>query len=710
MDNGNDSSEEDAPDPLVGASFFLRASQLRGKSLRNLLGNSSPAIRQPAIDLIDSRHHWFALQILRLSQTRRPAFFRRCGPADAPMPDSSDIATCLAAIDRAAARRQISASAVENIKAWLTRPALASYRPALIDLIRREDFPELDSLFWEVIPFGTGGRRGRMAEIGTATINARTIAESAYGLAAYLRNVKGTAGGRAVVAYDTRHRSATFAEITATTLAASGLQVFLFDGPRATPELSFAVRHLRCDVGAMISASHNPPSDNGFKAYWSTGGQVLPPHDRGIVECVAKADDIPTIDLQAAVTAGTIVFVGKELDREYTSAVVGLSLSHARDASAIFTPLHGVGETSAFRVLSAAGFQRVEILESQRECNGDFPNVPFHLPNPELPSALGPACERAEKSAADLVLATDPDADRLGVAVRSSDGKCVPLTGNQVGVLLLDYALRKRRDAGQLSADDFACTTLVTTPMFRAVGEAAGIRVIDNLLVGFKYIARTIEEVGADKFVFGAEESLGYLAGDYCRDKDASIAALYVMELTSELKVEGRTLPDDLNRLYQRHGYFAEAQRSFEHAGAEGRPRLDALLAELRDQPPIELAGIRLARLRNYRDQTVRSIPGGESCGRLQTTPGDLLFLDSDEGERQFSVAVRPSGTEPKLKLYFFARAQPSPSVPLATIKADTDATFREFQEALLRWVRERMPPSASSAGASSTTELKTTP
>ena len=601
------------------------------------------------------------------------------------MPDSSDIASCLEAIDRAAGSAPDFSEAVRNLKAWLTGSAFESYRSALIDLIRQGKFAELDDLFWEVIPFGTGGRRGRMAALGTATINSRTIAESAFGLAAYLRKVKGAAGGRAVVAYDTRHRSVEFAQITATTLAASGLKVFLFDGPRATPELSFAVRHLNCDVGAMISASHNPPSDNGFKAYWSTGGQVLPPHDRGIVDCVAEAGEIPAVDFQTAVADGSIVLVGDELDRAYISAVTGLSLSRQRGARALFTPLHGVGESSVFRALTAAGFQQVEILESQRAPDGAFPNVPLHLPNPELPSALSPACRRAEESGADLVLATDPDADRLGVAVRTADGHCLPLTGNQVGVLLLDYILRKRREAGRIAADDFVCTTVVTTPMFRAVGEAAGVRVIDNLLVGFKYIGRTIDDCGAKNFLFGAEESLGYLAGDYCRDKDAAIAALYVMELASELKSQGRTLSDELDRLFVKHGYFAESQRSLELAGAEGRSRIEALLAELRDRPPTELAGVRLAHLRDFRKNEVRRIPETEIAGLLQGDRGDLLIVDSAAGPLEFSFAIRPSGTEPKVKFYFFARARPDANQPLAALKSTTDAAFGTFQDAVMQ-------------------------
>jgi phosphoglucomutase len=391
------------------------------------------------------------------------------------------------------------------------------------------------------------------------------------------------------------------------------------------------------------------------------------------------------------------MLVGDEIDRAYISAVVELSLSKARGARALFTPLHGVGESSVFRVLTAAGFQQIEILESQRAPDGAFPNVPLHLPNPELPSALGPACRRAEESGADLVLATDPDADRLGVAVRTGDGRCLPLTGNQVGVLLLDYVLRKRHEAGRLAADDFVCTTVVTTPMFRAVGEAAGVRVIDNLLVGFKYIGRTVDDFGAKNFLFGAEESLGYLAGDYCRDKDAAIAALYVMELASELKSEGRTLMDELDRLYGKHGYFAESQGSLELAGAEGRSRIEALLAELQDHPPAELAGIRLASLRDYRKNEVRRVPGTEITGLLKGNRGDLLIVDSAEGPLEFSFAIRPSGTEPKVKFYFFARARPDANTPLSALKSAADADFGTFQDAVMRRAGERLSSSASS-------------
>ena len=333
---------------------------------------------------------------------------------------TSDIEQAVAQVDAAAKKGAISATGAANLKAWLTKPAYREYRAPLLKMVTDGKFAELDGLFWEVIPFGTGGRRGRMAEFGSATINERTIAESAQGMAVYLKQVKGGPGGRAVIAHDTRNRSDEFARITATTFAANGLSVFLFDGYRATPALSFAVRHLGCDIGVMISASHNPPSDNGFKAYWSSGAQVLPPHDRGIIDCVAKAEEIPTVDFDRAVRDGSIKLIGEEVDRAYAAEVVKLSLSPDRDVRAVYTPLHGVGETSVFRVLRDANFKQVDIFEPQRKPDGNFTNVPKHLPNPELTSAFEPAIAYAKTTGADLVLASDPDADRLGVSVRGS--------------------------------------------------------------------------------------------------------------------------------------------------------------------------------------------------------------------------------------------------------------------------------------------------
>lgn len=593
-----------------------------------------------------------------------------------------------AAIDQAVSAKRLTAGAGTNIRRWLSESGYAPYVPRILPLIEAGRFDELDTLFWEVIPFGTGGRRGLMGEFGSATINDRTIAESANGLAVYLQRVRGEPGGRAVIACDTRNRSRDFARITAVTLAARGLKVFLFDGHRSTPELSFAVRHLGCDVGVMVSASHNPPSDNGFKAYWSSGAQVLPPHDVGIIDCVYQSNEIPTLDFDEAVKSGKIELVGEQIDAAYVDTVLGMSLSTVREIPALFTPLHGVGETSAYRVLQEAGFTGVSIFEPQRKPDGNFPNVPDHLPNPELPAVFGPPIEYAKRAGLEVILASDPDADRLGVCVRDRRGEFVHLTGNRIGALIADYVLRKRAAAGSLTHEHFVVTTLVTTPLTPAIARSHGVRAIDNLLVGFKYIAQVMDREGPDKFVFGTEESLGYLAGTFARDKDASIAALYLTECAAELRKENKTLLDRLDELYVQHGYFYESQKSETCKGPQGRAMIEKLMQTFATNPPQSLAGIPLARVRDYGRHEIRTLPDNRRAADLPEPEGDLVIFESQKAECQVTFAARPSGTEPKIKFYFFAQAAcPRPDA-LADVKTYTETKVREFQEALSAWVK----------------------
>jgi len=588
-------------------------------------------------------------------------------------------------VDQAASDGKLSPNAAENLKRWLLQPQYSDYFGRLAELIEGGQWEKLREAFWRVIPFGTGGRRGPMGELGTATINRRTIAESAHGVATYLKREKPT-GGRAVVAHDSRNRSREFAELTACVLAANGLQVYLFPSERATPELSFAVRHLKCDVGVVISASHNPPSDNGFKAYWRTGCQVLPPHDQRIIECVEAVTEIPTVDFDQAVKDGKIVILDEEVDRAYVQAVASLALSDAREIKALYTPLHGVGETSIYRVLREAGFQEVEVFEPQREPNGNFPNVPDHLPNPEQTKAFAPAIEYAEQHDHEIVLASDPDADRIAVAVRDRDGKFACLTGNQVGALITDYLLSKRREQGKLSPDDYVVETLVTTPLIAAIAESYGVQVVRDLLVGFKYIGQTVDQRGAEHFVFGAEESLGYLAGDYARDKDGAVGALYALELAAELRRDGKTLLDQLDELYLQHGYYAESQRSIICKGDEGKAQIQRLMAELRDNPPKELAGWAFDRVFDYKRHEVRSLPENRKVDDLPKPDGDLLIFESRQGERTMRLAARPSGTEPKIKFYFFAWTACPDAATLPSVKQSTDDQLARFSEALQQW------------------------
>lgn len=593
----------------------------------------------------------------------------------------------LAAVEAAVRAERLPASAAVNLRRWLTEPAYGEYSEAILKLVEAHEFATLDRYFWEEIPFGTGGRRGLMSDFGSATINARTIGESANGLAVYVKRALGEQERKAVIACDTRIRSEEFARLTARVLAAHGFHVYFFESHRATPELSFAVRHLGCDTGVMISASHNPPSDNGFKAYWSNGAQVLPPHDKGIIECVYQTKDIPLVDFDAAVRDGHIEIIGEQVDRAYLQAVCALSLSGERDIPALFTPLHGVGETSVYRVLRQAGFAGVTLFEPHRQPDGNFPNVPDHLPNPERPQVFAPLLEPARQHEISLLLASDPDADRLGVAVRGKAGEFVYLTGNQVGALITDYVLGKRKTAGTLSPRHFVVETMVTTPLIAEIGRAYGVRVIDDLLVGFKYIAAAMDANGPERFVFGAEESLGYLAGHYCRDKDAAVGALYILELAAERRRDGQSLLDRLDELYSRHGYFLEDQRSKTCVGSQGSEQIQQIMRAFRESPPGEFAGIPLARMRDYSQHEIRRLPDNSILEPLPEPSGNVLLIDSAPSDCQVTIAVRPSGTEPKIKFYFFARSAAAPAGQLTELKTRTRRRLTEVQDALSAWV-----------------------
>ncbi len=584
---------------------------------------------------------------------------------------------------------KLSAGAVQNIKRWMTEPQYAAYRDPILRMIEVKDFDRLDLLFWEVIPFGTGGRRGLMAEVGSATVNERTIAESANGMAAYLKKERGASGGQAVIAHDTRHRSREFAELTARVFAAHGLKVFLFDDFRSTPALSFAVRHLNCDIGVMVSASHNPPSDNGFKAYWSHGGQVLYPHDKGIIDCVYQTTEIPMVDLQDAIKAGDIEIVGEKVDKAYADAVMGQSLSDNRDIAAMFTPLHGVGATSVYRILQDAGFSGVQIFEPQANADSDFTNVPDHLPNPERPEVFDPAIEAVSGTDIGLILASDPDADRLGVSVKDANGKFQHLTGNRIGALIADYVTGKKQ--GQVDGG-YVVETLVTTPLIAEIAKARGFRVINDLLVGFKYIGQTMDAEGPEQFVFGAEESLGYLTGQYARDKDAGVAALLLLEHAAELHANGKTLLDRLDELFSEFGYFFECQKSQVRKGSSGQKQIVQILDEFRNNPPNQLGEVTLTAVRDYKTGERRSIPNNAVESKIAKPEGNLLIFEGRRGGESYAIAVRPSGTEPKIKYYFFAQTPKEAISDLAQTTKDTEAVVNSIQEALIDWVNKRVP------------------
>jgi phosphoglucomutase/phosphomannomutase len=558
----------------------------------------------------------------------------------------------------AKARGQIAESTERRVRLWLTDPAYASYRSAVAEHVEQERFRELDDAFWDVLPFGTGGRRGKMYPIGTNVMNERTVGESAQGLADYLREQLGaTASLSCVIAYDTRRNSESFARLSAEVLAGNGVRVFLFRACRATPQLSFAVRHMSASAGIVISASHNPPSDNGFKCSWSTGGQVLPPHDAGIIRCVETVREIRRVELETGVRQGLITWLGPQDDEAYIHAVRAHSLSTARGIRIVYTPLHGVGMTSVARVLRDSGFNDLHVVESQATPDGSFPNVANQSPNPEQSAALREAIDLARRTAADLVLASDPDADRIAAAVPTPGGDWQPLTGNQAGALMADYVIRARASTGRLPSGSFVVKTLVTTELITRIAEAVGIAAVRDLPVGFKWIGDAIDRNGPDRFLFGAEESLGYLAGSYARDKDAALAALLLAELAAEVKAAGKTMLGHLDELYGRHGYHVETALSKTRPGREGAAEIARIMRVLRTSPPRELAGLAVAMVHDFVDGTIRDVVTGRSAGTTAGPRQQQFMLEfTQPGWR---LVGRPSGTEPKIKFYIFGVVAP---------------------------------------------------
>lgn len=593
---------------------------------------------------------------------------------------SFDPAPSLYLMEGAVAKKQLTAAAADNIRKWLTEARYAQYASKVAEHISEGKWKELDDAFWTVIPFGTGGRRGRMYPIGSNAINDRTIGESAQGLAEYVKQKLGPGAPLScAIAYDTRHRSRHFAELCAGVMVAAGFKVYFLDDYRSTPELSFLVRFKHCSCGIMVTASHNPPSDNAVKAYWSTGGQLVPPDDKGVIERVMNVGEIEQDDFDESVASGKVVLCTAETDAAYLREVKAQSFAGPRGIKIIYSPLHGVGEASVAPALAGAGFANVEVFGPHREKSGDFPNVPGHVSNPENPQVFTSIIERAKETAANLVLATDPDCDRMGCAApltRDTAGAWATFTGNQLGALLADYVLSQRKTSGGLSKEHYLVKTLVTTEMIRRIGDSYGVTTHGNLQVGFKWIGEIMDQKGPDKFLFGAEESHGYLVGQYARDKDAAVACQLMAELAARCQAEGLSLHEQLDRLHWQHGYHAEQLLNVTMEGSEGMSKMKTLMARLRSDPPKTLSGLAVSAVRDYGNLTVT--PSGKSPQPLAGPKGDMVILDlAAEGNY---VAVRPSGTEPKVKFYMFTYVPAEQLADLALSKREMAERLARFQ------------------------------
>jgi phosphoglucomutase/phosphomannomutase len=585
-------------------------------------------------------------------------------------------------IAEATAAGRLSAGAQANMRKWLTEARYADYAPAIVRHVEQQQWQELDDAFWTVIPFGTGGRRGRMYPVGCNVINDRTIGESAQGLADYVKSHAGDQPLACAIAYDTRHNSRHFAELCAGIMVAAGFRVYFLDDYRSTPELSFLVRHRHCSCGIMVTASHNPPSDNAVKVYWSTGGQILPPHDAAIIQGVTNVQDIACVPFSQAVQDGRVVVCTAETDAAFLAALETQRLPGPRDLQVLYSPLHGVGTSAVVPALAADGFTQVEVFGPHAQPDGDFPNVPGHVSNPENRAVFDAIIERARQSGADVILATDPDCDRMGCAAPVTSDKNGPwktFSGNQLGVLLTDFVLEQRRRAGTLSPEHYVVKTLVTTEMIRRIADSYGVRTYGNLHVGFKWIGGQIDESGPDRFVLGLEESHGYLVGSYARDKDGAVACMLMAEMAAQVKSRWQTIHQKLDALYWQHGYHAENTVNLAMLGSEGMARMQAMMTQLRQQPPATLGGLPVIAVRDYGNLTVRDAAGNVTP--LDAPRGDLVILDLLEPGNY--VAVRPSGTEPKVKFYEFTYVPAEQLADLESAKQDMADRLARFESDL---------------------------
>ena len=521
----------------------------------------------------------------------------------------------------------------------------------------RDNEEEIKDRFYRQLEFGTGGLRGVIGA-GTNRMNIYTVRQATQGLANYILNQKGQDKGVAI-AFDSRRMSPEFAREAALTLAANGIKAYLFESLRPTPELSFAVRKLGCIAGIVITASHNPRQYNGYKVYWEDGAQITPPHDKNILAEVAGVTDfsmIKTMDYDEAKERGLLHSIGGDIDDAYMEELKKQSIhpeiikEAAKEIKIVYTPLHGTGNIPVRRVLKELGFQQVYIVKEQEEPDGAFPTVAY--PNPEDAKAWELALKLAKEVDADIVIATDPDADRLGVYAKDTQtGEYVSFTGNMSGALIAEYILRERALTGTMPEKPAIVETIVTTDMLKAIAKEHNTKLIE-VLTGFKYIGEQIkffEQEHSYDYVFGMEESYGCLAGTYARDKDACVAVMMLCEVAAYYKLKGKTLCDAMNELYQKYGYYREGLATLTKEGIEGAEEIQKLMADRRSNPPKELGGYKVLKVRDYLENRMKDMETGEEAP-TGLPESNVIYYELEENGW---CCIRPSGTEPKIKYYF---------------------------------------------------------
>lgn len=549
-----------------------------------------------------------------------------------------------------------------------------------------EDENEIKERFYMDLEFGTAGLRGIIGA-GTNRMNIYVVRRATQGLANYIAKVDKKSQGVAI-AYDSRHMSPEFAQEAALCLAANGIKAYIFETLRPTPELSFAVRHLGCVAGINVTASHNPPEYNGYKVYWEDGAQITPPHDSGImgeVKAISDWNTVKTMDKAEAEKAGLFEVIGKEVDDAYMAElkkqVIHMDAIQAegKNLKIVYTPLHGTGNIPARRILKELGFENVYVVKEQELPDGDFPTVSY--PNPEAAEAFELGLKLAKEVDADLVLATDPDADRLGVRVKDKNGEYHDLTGNMSGCLLANYEISQRKAVnGSLPEDGALIKTIVTTNLADAIAKGYGVKLIE-VLTGFKFIGQQIlgfEKSGKRSYLFGFEESYGCLIGTYARDKDAIVATMALCEAAAYYKTQGKTLWDAMIEMYEQFGYYKDDIKAVTMKGIEGLQKIQDIMNSLRQNPPAEFAGHKVVAVRDYKADTIKNLETGEVTPTGLPNSNVLYYELTNDAW----VCVRPSGTEPKVKFYYGVKG---------TSLADADEKSAVMGKAVLDMVDSMM-------------------
>ncbi|MDA0950690.1 MAG: phospho-sugar mutase [Bacteroidetes bacterium] len=532
---------------------------------------------------------------------------------------------------------------IDRAKNWLNLPFDAETQKAVQQLIKN-DRETLNDAFYKELEFGTGGMRGVLG-VGTNRINAYTLGRATQGLADYLNHCFGSDPIAVVIAFDCRHQSEELSRLVSEIFSANSIQVYLFSALRTTPELSFAVRHLRAHAGIVLTASHNPPEYNGYKVYWKDGGQIVPPQDQEIIDYIGKVD---YSDIQFKGGNTGIQLIDKEVDEAFFKASVAhgrLGKGDRNAFSLVFTPIHGTSITAIPQVFEMAGYTQVYIVEEQAVIDPNFSTV--KSPNPEEHEALKMALSLAEKKKADMVIGTDPDSDRLGVAVRGLKGEMLLLNGNQTMVVLTEYLLQHHQKEG-LNGNEFIASSIVSTPLLRKMAEAYKVHYHETL-TGFKWIGKLINDHPELKFLGGGEESYGYLVGDFVRDKDAVTASLLAAEIAAELKAKGQTLLTYLIKCFVTYGCYQERLLSITKKGQSGAQEIEAMMQRFRAHPPEIIADERVLFTEDYLTQTKTNQRSKEQFA-IDLPKADVFILETENGTR---IAARPSGTEPKIKFYF---------------------------------------------------------